>query len=164
MMLGPDTPRCEVAVIVPVHNGASYLPDCPGGHRRPEPARFLLHPGGRRLHRRNARPLRRGCRQRSPVPGDPPAPERRQRRPHRGGAPGPGTGRHLAGLLRRRRPLPTPIFCARCTTPPRTPPCRWPAAGTTPLPARPPRTLPRRKPTGCWPPRPIWKRCCGTTP
>lgn len=28
MMLGPDTPRCEVAVIVPVHNGAAYLPDC----------------------------------------------------------------------------------------------------------------------------------------
>ena len=28
MMPNADLPRCEIAVIVPVHNGANYLPDC----------------------------------------------------------------------------------------------------------------------------------------
>ena len=28
MMPNADLPRCEIAVIVPVHNGADYLPDC----------------------------------------------------------------------------------------------------------------------------------------
>ena len=95
-----DTPRCEIAVIVPVHNAETFLPDCLNAlaDQRFNDFRCILVDDGST----DSSPSL--CDDMAlndpPFSRDPPAPERRQRRPDGRHAQGPGAGCHLVRLLR----------------------------------------------------------------
>ena len=95
-----SAPVCTIAVIVPVHNAAEYLPDCLDAIAAQQFDDFLLRAGGRWLPGRIVAAVRQYGRRGCAVYRHPPAPARGECRSHRRAAPGTGNRGRVDRVLR----------------------------------------------------------------